>query len=60
MTSENSSERYKICEACDRFNSTLKICKECGCFMPAKVMIPIVSCPLGKWGKSKTSWGAEQ
>jgi hypothetical protein len=40
--------RMDICNSCDRLNS-MKICKECLCFMPFKVKIPIVSCPIGKW-----------
>lgn len=43
------NERYEICKSCDRFNNILKICKECGCFMPAKIKIELARCPLDKW-----------
>ena len=46
-----SKSRMDICNACDRLMQPVKICKECHCFMPAKVLIPIIECPLGKWGK---------
>ena len=46
-----SKSRMDICNACDRLMKPVKICKECHCFMPAKVLIPIVECPLGKWEK---------
>lgn len=41
--------RYEICTVCDKFNSTFKTCKECGCFMPAKTLVPGSRCPLDKW-----------
>ena len=42
-------ERMKICEQCPSFQSTLKLCKECGCLMAIKVLFKGTSCPLGKW-----------
>jgi hypothetical protein len=48
-----SKKRYSICETCESFNSTLKTCKLCNCFMPLKVRVPDiihkVRCPKGKW-----------
>jgi len=48
-----SKKRYSICKTCKSFNSTTKICKECNCFMPLKVRIPLwlhkIQCPKGKW-----------
>ena len=49
---EESKSRMEICNSCDRLMQPVKVCKECYCFMPAKVLIPIVECPLGKWGKT--------
>lgn len=46
--SEELAKRIEICKSCDQLNS-LNFCKQCGCFMPAKVRIRAVSCPLGKW-----------
>jgi hypothetical protein len=42
-------ERYAICKSCDEFNDTVKLCKQCGCFMPAKSTVAYTSCPIGKW-----------
>jgi hypothetical protein len=44
-----SKHRYMICKECDRFITSVKVCKECYCFMPAKTMIEGADCPLGKW-----------
>lgn len=41
--------RMEICKGCDRFNSFLKICKECGCFMPGKTLMKGARCPQDKW-----------
>lgn len=40
--------RIEQCKACSNL-SVLNICKECGCFMPAKVRLKWSSCPIGKW-----------
>ena len=40
--------RYEICKKCEELNS-LKMCKQCNCFMPLKTLIPSSSCPLQKW-----------
>ncbi len=45
----DGEERYNICKSCDRFNKLTKICKECGCFMPAKTKLKNNFCPLNKW-----------
>jgi hypothetical protein len=44
-------ERYTICKSCDEFNATLKTCKKCGCFMPAKVTVTKAKCPVGIWAE---------
>ena len=43
-----SKERFEICKSCNflRRNST---CKKCNCFMPVKVQIPFLKCPINKW-----------
>lgn len=41
-------EKYIICLACERLTDK-KFCSECGCFVPAKVLIPFSECPLKKW-----------
>lgn len=44
-----SLERLGICTTCPKFQKEYLICDECGCNMKAKVLIPIMSCPLKKW-----------
>lgn len=45
------TKRMELCKACDRYESTLVQCLECGCFLNAKVLIKDSSCPLNepKW-----------
>lgn len=45
---ELSDERIKICNSCEHLSS-LRACKECGCFVDAKTKLKFVSCPIGKW-----------
>lgn len=42
-------ERMKICIQCDKFKKMTKQCENCGCFMPAKVLVPSMHCPENKW-----------
>jgi hypothetical protein len=42
-------DRAKICKDCDRLFKPTWTCKECGCFMKVKVMVPNIYCPLKKW-----------
>ena len=42
-------ERMNICRSCDQLKSRLPLCKQCGYFMPVKVRLKWVSCPIGKW-----------
>jgi hypothetical protein len=42
-------ERLSICNSCEDFNKTIKTCKQCGCYMPAKSMLAASSCPSNKW-----------
>lgn len=43
------SARYKICEDCSEFRKTLRQCKICSCFMPAKTLFNKSKCPKGYW-----------
>lgn len=40
--------RLEICRQCQYYTG-LEQCALCGCFMPAKVMLPHASCPDGRW-----------
>ena len=42
-----AKDRAKICSECNR--SSGNFCKECGCYISAKVRSKIEKCPLLKW-----------
>lgn len=48
-----SEDRLTICRACEYFVEETNKCKNCGCFMDYKTMIPWEKCPIDKWGKVK-------
>jgi Family of unknown function (DUF6171) len=47
-----SQARLATCMSCEELNSA-QFCKQCNCFMPLKVLIPKVNCPLNKWNETK-------
>ena len=54
VTQEEYQNRYTICKSCEQFNSTLKLCTECSCFMPMKCKLSEADCPNQKWAISLT------
>jgi len=47
-------EKFEICKSCEYLNTkglsfARNICQKCGCYMPIKVNIPMMKCPIGKW-----------
>jgi hypothetical protein len=46
-----AEQRMAICNGCEHLGPIIKVCKLCGCFMPAKTLLPFAECPVGKWGK---------
>ena len=44
---EMAEGRLALCQQCDKYKK--KFCTACGCFMPAKVRLKNVTCPLKKW-----------
>lgn len=42
-------DRTKVCLKCPKFSKMTKTCQACGCFVPAKVLIPGIHCPDDKW-----------
>jgi hypothetical protein len=45
---EIEKQRQEICNRCENFSS-VKICKKCGCIMPAKWKFKFADCPEQKW-----------
>lgn len=46
-------ERTSICKQCNDYVSSVKTCKKCGCYMPAKTIFAAAECPSGKWTTSE-------
>ena len=46
---KDAKAKLTICKQCEKFNNTIKVCKICKCFMPAKTRLPGQHCPIGKW-----------
>ena len=47
VSAELSKKRLAKCKQCDQL--TLGFCKQCGCFMPAKVKLIRADCPQELW-----------
>lgn len=45
---QQTLDRWRVCRDCDRLDAAFR-CKECGCFMKAKVRLSDASCPMGRW-----------
>ena len=48
--------RLSTCRECPSYDDIQHRCKECGCFLGAKVKFSASSCPLGKWEESDMKW----
>lgn len=46
---ELSSKRMAICKECPLMNKSTNVCKNCGCYLPAKTKLEGESCPKGHW-----------
>lgn len=53
-----ADKRFAICKECPMLLPTGN-CRECGCFMHAKVKLPNAYCPLHKWEQVKISYKEE-
>jgi hypothetical protein len=48
---EIQAERFAVCEDCSEFRKSLRQCKVCSCYMPAKTLFKRSKCPKGYWNK---------
>ena len=46
---EEFDYKMGICKQCSYYNSALKLCNKCNCFLPAKLRLPRAECPMHKW-----------
>jgi hypothetical protein len=44
-TDKIRKERYDKCKSCENFLKLIRVCKLCGCFMPAKTALSSATCP---------------
>jgi hypothetical protein len=44
-----SLERLGVCSSCPSLIKETLTCQQCGCNMKLKVLVPLTTCPLGKW-----------
>lgn len=49
VSEEVKLNRLNICNSCEDFSRAMKICKQCGCYAPAKAMFAAATCPSEKW-----------
>lgn len=49
VSPELYSKRVEICKNCPKYDSKLKRCTECGCYIPVKAKFDFSECPLYKW-----------
>lgn len=42
-----------LCLTCDEYFAMTKMCRKCGCLIPAKVKFAAAKCPLHKWEKKR-------
>lgn len=43
--------RRETCNGCKFKNKVVPVCNECGCLIPAKVMLVNATCPKDKWAE---------
>lgn len=48
VDSETRKQRMDTCNSCE-YLTTIAGCSKCNCFMPAKVWLNFVNCPIRKW-----------
>lgn len=44
-----AADRLEICKRCTFFQTALKKCTKCGCFMKLKTTLANAACPIGHW-----------
>ena len=55
VTRKEAEDRLNVCKTCDIFVQSLKLCGDCKCYMPFKVILSMYSCPKNKWGQSNSA-----
>lgn len=53
VSEQTKQERLNICKTCTEFTVSMRTCKQCGCYMPAKAMFAESNCPINLWDKAE-------
>lgn len=54
-SNETIVSRWETCQSCEHLNGNR--CNKCGCYMPAKIRLAMLACPIEKW-KAEFTWKA--
>ena len=46
---EERNQRLEICNGCEYFKESIKMCSQCGCHIPSKSIFYFSECPQDKW-----------
>lgn len=57
VSNQVKQQRLAVCAACSDYISRVKICRQCGCYMPAKALFADIECPQQKWLKNQPGTG---
>jgi hypothetical protein len=49
VSEEKQKERLDICKMCEYYSLRQNRCRQCGCYMNAKVKFTASQCPIQKW-----------
>ena len=49
VSEEKQKERMDIFKKCTHYSVRQNRCRQCGCYLGAKVKFGVSQCPIGKW-----------
>lgn len=53
VSEQVKQQRLDICKSCVEYNSAMRTCRQCGCYMPAKAMFAAIACPINNWQEAE-------
>jgi hypothetical protein len=52
LNEEDIEKRMAVCRQCDEYKVSSQLCGKCKCYLPWKVKMANVACPIGKWSNT--------
>jgi len=49
LSEEEQKQRLDVCKKCEYYSVRQNRCRQCGCYMNAKVKFTASQCPIQKW-----------